>query len=336
VKIVIDIAAHEPALAALKQRTDCQVELIQPPEERAREIDPKLIADADIYFCSHPPTNHAVLRKLKWMQIASVGYAQLFGLNLPARGVRATNARGCFDVPIAEWNIAMMVNLVRDLRQLIRNQDTSVWDRSAIFQRELRGATVGLWGYGGIGRETARLAQQMGLRVHVMTRRGVEPVHGIYTVPGTGDPEGKLPDRIYKAGEELEFLKELDFLILALPLTKVTEGMIGERELQALPRHAYLLNPARGPIIQEAALLRALREKWIAGAALDTHYHYPMPPDHPLWKFPNVIFTPHISGSSLSPNFKQRLWEIFTLNVEHFSRGEPLLNELSASQLAGL
>ena len=335
VKIVIDVAAHEPALAALQQRADCRIECITPPEERARELDPAWIGDADILFCTFPPTNHAVVRRLKWIQIASVGYTQLHGLDLPARGVRATNARGCFDVPIGEWNLAMMVNLARDLRQLIRNQVTATWDRSAIFQSEIRGLTVGLWGYGGIGRETARLARQLGLRVHVMSRRGVGPRRDVFTVPGTGDPEGVLPDRVFQSGEELEFLRELDFLVVALPLTPATEGLIGERELQALPRRAFVLNPARGPIIQQEALLRALREKWIAGAALDTHYHYPMPPEHPLWRFPNVIFTPHISGSSLSPKFKERLWQIFSANLDRFQRGEPLLNELTAAQLDG-
>jgi len=329
VKIVIDVAAHEPALAALKQRVDCHIECIKPPEERARELDPALIQDADVLFCTFPPTNHPVMRNLKWIQIASTGYAQLHGLDLPARGVRATNARGCFDVPIGEWNIAMMVNLARDLRQMVRNQDAAVWDRSAIFQNEIRGSTVGLWGYGGIGRETARLARHFGMRVHVLTRSGVGPRREVFTEPGTGDPEGVLPDRVFHAGEELEFLRDLDFLIVALPLTKATEGLIGERELQALPLRAFVLNPARGPIIKHDALLRALREKWIAGAALDTHYQYPMPPEHPL------IFTPHISGSSLSPKFKQRLWEIFTRNVDRFARGEPILNELTPAQLAG-
>ncbi len=334
-KIVIDVAPHESALAALKQRGDCQIELIQPPEERSRELDTEVIRNADIYFCSLPPTNHAVMKRLKWMQIASVGYSQLFNLDLPARGVWATNAAGCFDVPIAEWNVSMMINLARDLRQMIRNQEAAVWDRSAIFQNEIRGMTVGLWGYGGIGRETARLAKQLGLRVHVLTRNGVGPRKDIYAVPGTGDPAGKLPDRVFCAGEEMKFLRDLDFLIVAMPLTKATEGLIGERELRALPRRAWILNPARGPIIQQEALLNALRENRIAGAALDTHYQYPMPPEHPLWKFPNVIFTPHISGSSLSPKFKERLWEIFSMNVERFSCGEPLLNELTPAQLAG-
>jgi phosphoglycerate dehydrogenase-like enzyme len=169
----------------------------------------------------------------------------------------------------------------------------------------------------------------------VLARHGIAPIRHLYSVPGTGDPEGTLPDRVFHPGEELKFLRDLDFLILALPLTKLTEGLIGERELQALPRHAFVLNPARGPIIQQEALLRALNEKWIAGAALDTHYQYPMPPEHPLWKFPNVIFTPHVSGSSLSPNFKQRLWEIFSINLDRFSHGEPFLNELTPAQLNG-
>lgn len=332
-KIVIDVAADEAALAALERRADCRIEVVTPPEERSRELDTTAIQDADVLFCTFPPTNHAVMHKLKWIQIASTGYTQLHGLKLPSRGVRATNSRGCFDVPIGEWNLAMMVNLARDLRLMIRNQDATIWDRSAIFQNEIRGRTVGLWGYGGIGRETARLARELGMRVHVMTRSGVGPRHDVFTVPGTGDRDGVLPDCVFRTGEEIEFLGGLDFLVVALPLSKSTEGLIGERDLQALPRSAFVLNPARGPIIKEGALLRALNEKWIAGAALDTHYNYPMPPEHPLWRFPNVIFTPHISGSSLSPRFKQRLWEIFSLNVERFARGQPLLNEIPAGEL---
>ncbi len=334
-KIVIDVPVFEPGLAELRQRPDCTVECIEPPEERSRDIDPKLIRDATVYFCMLPPANHRLMEELKWIQIGSTGYSQLFGLDLTARGVRATNGRGCFDVPIAEWNIAMMVNLARDFRQMMRNQDARVWDRSAVFQREIRGLTVGLWGYGGIGRETARLARQLGLRVHVLTRNGVGPRRDVYTVPGTGDPEGVLPERVFRAGEELKFLRNLDFLIVAVPLTKTTEGLIGERELRTLTSRAFVLNPARGPIIQQEALLQALREKWIAGAALDTHYQYPMPPEHPLWRFPNVIFTPHISGSILSPNFGRRLWDIFVSNVNRFAQGERLLNELTPEQLAG-
>lgn len=334
-KIVLDVPVEDSVLGSLQAQGRHRFEVQTPPAEAARALPAELIADADVLFCSVPPVNHAAMRTLQWVQLASTGYTQLFGLDLPARGVRATNCRGCFDVPIAEWNVAMMVNLARDFRQMIRNQEGAVWDRSAIFQREIRGLTVGLWGYGGIGRETARLAKAMGLKVHVLARNGVGPRDEVYVVPGTGDPDGVLPDRVFRKGAELEFLGGLDFLILAMPLTKQTEGLIGERELQALPRRAFLLNPARGSIVREEALLRALREGWIAGAAIDTHYRYPMPPEHPLWRFPNVIFSPHISGSSLSPHFKRRLWDIFAQNLARLDAGQPLLNIISAAQLAG-
>lgn len=334
-KILIDVAVEPTALAALQKSGRHSIDCLSPPGEAVRPVDAARLRDAEVLFCTFPPENIIEMKSLRWLQVASTGYTQLFGLDLLGRGIRATNGRGCFDVPIAEWNIAMMVNLARDVRQMIRNQDVAVWDRSAIFQREIRGLTVGLWGYGGIGRETARLGRQMGLRVHVLARSGVAPRREVFTVPGTGDPDGVLPDRVFRAGEEQAFLRDLDFLVLALPLTKNTEGLIGERELQALPPTAFVLNPARGPIIQQDALLRALREKWIAGAALDTHYHYPMPPEHPLWRFPNVILTPHVSGSSLSQNFAPRLWEIFSINLDRFERGESLLNQLTAVQLAG-
>jgi phosphoglycerate dehydrogenase-like enzyme len=154
-------------------------------------------------------------------------------------------------------------------------------------------------------------------------------------VPGTGDPDGTLPERVFSLEQTAEFLGGLDFLILAMPLTSANEGIVSEPELRALRPTAYVLNPARGPLIQEQALLRALREGWIAGAALDTHFRYPMPPEHPLWKLPNVIMTPHISGSSGSPFFLQRVWDIFVQNVARLPQGQPLLNELRASELAG-
>ncbi len=332
-RVFIDLPPFEPALAAIGARAE--IDVFEQPEERTRELPAARLREAEILLCTYPPTNFAVMEKLRWIQIASVGYSQLFGLPLVERGIQATNARGCFDVPIAEWNLSMMVNLARNLRGMIRNQDAAVWDRSAEFQREVRGARVGLWGYGGIGRETARLARAFGMRVEVLTRRGVGPRHDVYTVPDTGDPGGVLPDRVWRAGEEIEFLSGLDFLIVAMPLTPATEGIVGERELRALPRTAFVLNPSRGPIIAEKALSRALEENWIAGAAIDTHYAYPLPPQHPLWRYPNVILTPHISGSSLSQHFRVRLWDIFTENLRRYLDGGELLNRLTPQQLAG-
>lgn len=316
----------------------CRVYLLpslKSPKRKHALFSPELIRNVDVLLCTFPPENFEDMRALKLIQIASAGYSQLFGLDLERKGIRACNGRGNFDVPIAEWNIAMMVALARNLRGMIRNQEAAIWDRSAVFQNEIRGLTVGIWGYGGIGRETARLSKAFGLKVHVMSRGPVGPRRDVYIVPGTGDPEGLLPDRQFIDGQELQFLSDLDFLILAVPLTKHTEGLIGARELKALRPTAYVLNPARGPLIQERALLEALEKGWIAGAAVDTHNQYPMPAGHPLWQFPNVIFTPHISGSSSSPHFLERIWEIFLENLQRYRERRPLLNELTAAQLNG-
>lgn len=335
-KVLVDLRVDEVGLRRLRSLPGVNVVVLDKPEEaEQRPLPAELLADVEVLACSIPPTNLSDMRALRLVQIASAGYTQLVGLSLPERGVRACNALGVFDVPIAEWNVAMMVNLLRDLRGMIRNQEQGVWDRDIRFQRELRGLTVGLWGYGGIGRETARLAKALGMRVHVLVRNGVKERADIYRVPDTGDPDGKLPDQVFRPEQRLEFLGGLDFLILAMPLTKANEGIVGEAELRALRPTACVLNPARGLLIQEQALLRALREGWIAGAALDTHYHYPMPPDHPLWRIPNVIMTPHISGSSGSPFFMQRVWDILVQNVERLLKGQALLNELTPAQLAG-
>ena len=334
--VLVDLRADEEGLRRLRALPGVRVKVIENPDEEAsRPLPAELLAEVHALGCSLPPSNLADARALRLVQIASAGYTQLVGLGLPERGVRACNALGVFDVPIAEWNVAMMDNLLRDLRGMIRNQDQGIWDRDIRFQRELRGLTVGFWGYGGIGRETARLAKALGMHVHVLARNGVKERDNIYRVPGTGDPEGKLPDRVFAMAEKPEFLAGLDFLVLAMPLTKATEGIVGESDLRALRPTAYVLNPARGPLIQEQALVRALRDGWIAGAALDTHYHYPMPPEHPLWHLPNVIMTPHISGSSGSPFFLARVWDIFVQNVERLQRGQALLNELTPAQLAG-
>ena len=295
----------------------------------------ELIEDANIMLCVFPPENFNDMKQIELIQICSAGYSQLYGLGLVEKNVRACNGRGVFDSPIAEWCISMMINMARDLRSMIRDQEDGLFVSREQYQNEIRGRTLGIWGYGGLGRQTARLSKALGLDVHVMDLFPVGPQQNVYTVPGTGDIEGKLPDKVFTIEQKQEFLSGLDFLMLSMPLTKNNHGVVGEEELKTLPGHAILLNPARGPLVDEPALLKALREGWIAGAALDTHWYYPLPADHPIRRFPNVIITPHISGSGLSPNFKTRVWDIFCRNVERFLAGDALLNELSTAQLNG-
>ncbi len=338
-KLLITTPPHPPALAALKADPSLEITLVDEPVggHGLGSIDWPIawLREAEVLFCSGVlPANFDQMKRVRWVQLASAGYEQAIEQGLADRGVRVCNANGVFDIAIAEWNIGMIIALTRDLRGMIRNQATATWDRDRRFQREVRGSTVGFWGYGGLSRETARIAKAMGLKVHVLVRGGVKKRHH-YLVPGTGDPEGVLPDRVFAIEEKEAFLRGLDFLIVAMPQTPATIGMIGEAELRLLPRHACLLNPARGPLVREEALLKALREGWIAGAALDTHYHYPMPPEHPLWKFPNVIMTPHISGSGETQHYLPRAWDVFTRNLASYRAGRPLINELTPGQLRG-
>jgi phosphoglycerate dehydrogenase-like enzyme len=323
-EICCEVALEPGTLTSL---TDVGIHYLT-PSRGPWEMPPGLLPGPEVLLCKWPPRNLDALSRLKMIQLSSVGYEHLRDMGFADRAMRVCNARGIFDTAIGEWCLAMMINLVRNLRTMIRNQEHGVWERCERFEQEVRGHVVGVWGYGGIGRETARLAKALGMTVHVMTRNGVRSRQEHYCPEGTGDPEGTLPDRVFVSGQEKEFLSGLDFLVLALPHTRQSDGMIGQDELKALPRHAFLLNPARGPIIQEEALLRALREKWFAGAALDTHFAYPLPADHPLWRFPDVILTPHVSGADKSRLFKGRMAELFRQNVERYRAGQPLLNEV--------
>jgi len=330
--VLLNVSLQPAAVDRLRILPGLQVHWLDPtdaPVERPVE----LLRDVRFLICKHPPKNFDDLTNLEVLQLATVGYEHLAHLRLGERPFAVCNARGMFDTGIAEWNVAMMVNLTRDLRGMIRRQERGQWERVAAFHQEIRGRTVGLWGYGGIGRETARLAKAMGMIVHTMTRRDIAPRHGDFTPPGTGEADGKLPDRVFTSGQEREFLAGLDFLILALPRSRSTTGLIGESELRALKPTAFVLNPARGPIVQEAALLQALRDGWIAGAALDTHYHYPMPADHPLWSFPNVIMTPHISGSDKSERFPTLMGVLCIENVMRWVGGRELLNVVTREDL---
>jgi phosphoglycerate dehydrogenase-like enzyme len=329
--ILLDIPLEESGIRRLRELPGVTVQTL-PPRSAGESVAPELLRVRHVLLTKYAPKNFDDLTDLELMQLSCVGYEHLRHLGLAARPVRVCNARGLFDTAIAEWNLAMMINLTRDLCGMMHNQDRALWNRDDRFHQEIRGRVVGLWGYGGIGRETARLAKAFGLTVHVLVRSAVGPRRDVYTLPGTGDPEGVLPDRVFTSGQELDFLAGLDFLVLAMPRTQQTTGIVGARELHALPETAFLLNPARGPIVQEEALLTALREGWIAGAALDTHFAYPLPPEHPLWRMPNVVLTPHISGSDLSRDFPPRLTDLFVQNVERHLAGRPLLNLITADQ----
>ena len=335
--ILISLSAHEKALDRIRKIClDGEIRIGPWIDSEGQRMSPELTKGADVLLCELPPANFDDFDRLKWIQLSSAGYNQVLKLPILERGIRVTNGLGNFDGPIAEWNIMMMLMWQREMLDQLANQNNKVWDRGARFQRDLYKSTIGFWGYGGIARETARLAKAMHLDVWVMTRDGkIKNRQSVYRVEGTGDPEGRLPDRVFEPAEREEFLGGLDYLILGMALTPATLGLIGEQELRMLKPSAVLINPTRATIIEEQAFIRCLQEKWIRGASLDVHYAYPLPPDHPLWKMPNLILTPHISGSALSQNFLPRAYHIFTQNLERFCAGKPLLNGLTTKQLQG-
>ena len=334
--VLVTIEPEESAFARVRAAfPGCEIR-VGPHELRCIEMPRELLQGVDFLLCEFPPANFGDFDQLKWMQLTSAGYSQVLDLPILEQGIRVTNGLGNFDIPIAEWNIMMMLIWERSLLDQMANQARKVWDRDERFQRDIFGSTIGFFGYGGIARETARLAKALHLQVWAMTRDGtVKPRHNTYCVNGSGDPEGVLPDRVFAPAGMEEFMGGLDYLLVTLPLTPATEGLIGEKELRMLKSEAVLINPARAKIIPLETFVRCMRERWIRGASVDVHYAYPLPPDHPVWELPNLILTSHISGSGSSPYFYERVYDIFAGNCERYARGDMLLNELSREQLEG-
>lgn len=305
-------------------------------QELGQAVDPALVRGVECMLCDFLPSNLDDCDSLKMVQLGSAGYSQVFGLPLVSRGIRVCNGLGNFDVPIAEWNVMNLIMWQRSMLEMLQNQRNAVWDRSARFQSELRGSVVGFFGYGGMARETARLIRHMGMQVWALTRDGnVKSRDNVYRVEGTGDPDGTLCHRTFSMAQKAEFLAGLDYLILAMPITPATAGIVTAADLKSLKPSTVLLNPARAGLVEESVLVKCLQEKWIRGASIDVHYAYPLPPEHPLWHLPNVILTPHIAGSGQSTHFQERIYDIFTQNVTRYRSGLPLLNELSPAQIEG-
>src|SRR2546426_552084 len=177
---------------------------------------------------------------------------------------------------------------------------------------EVRGKVLGILGLGDIGRELAARARALGMVVWGLAR--------------TPRPKPDDVDRLLPAGKEDALIRESDVLVLAVPLTRLTQGMIGERQLKSMKHTAYLVNIGRGEVVQESALVRALREGWIAGAGLDVYATEPLPPGSPLWRLPQVVMTPHIAGTH--PQYMERAADLFIANLKRYLAGGPLINEV--------
>ncbi|MDQ6796313.1 MAG: D-2-hydroxyacid dehydrogenase [Chloroflexota bacterium] len=259
--------------------------------------------------------------RLAWVHSASAGVERALTPTARERGIVITNARGVFSQPIAEYVLMMILAVSRRLPQLLELQRERTWQ--PLEGTELRDVTVGVVGLGSIGRAVSTLAAAFGCRV-IATRRSGTGSAKPPAVPGGGEAVEPGPERILGPASLPELLAESDFVVLAAPLTPETEGMIDDTALAAMKPGAWLINIARGRLVDERALLRALRDGRIGGAVLDTFAEEPLSPESPFYDLPNAIVTPHTSWSS--GRVLDRSVELFADNLRRFAAAEPLLN----------
>ena len=230
----------------------------------------QLLQEADVLYTYRIPTELDKIPRVHWIQLAIAGADRLVDHPIWNRdGIRITTTSGIHAVPIAEYVLGSMMAFARQAPRLWEHQQHKEWAKWRWAQthiRELRGATIGIVGYGSIGREVARLARAFGMRVLATKRDPLNMRDHGYREPGVGDPEGALPEKIYRYDQLSAMLPLCDYVVLTLPLTPATRGMIDADALRTMRPNTYLVNIARGEIVVEPDLVRALKEGWIAGA----------------------------------------------------------------------
>ena len=255
--------------------------------------------------------------RLRWVHSGAAGVGGSLFPEMMESEVRLTNSAGIYAEPMADQALAMMLYFTRALDGAVAGMRGREWRREAIVGpgggvTELAGAVVGILGYGGIGRALGRRASALGMRVWALRRR---------------EPTGEQPEEVEwisgASGLE-ELLRGSDYVVVTVPETSETTGLIGERELTLMPRSAVLINVARGRILDEEALAAALRAGRLRGAGLDVFREEPLPHDSPLWELDNVLITPHIGGTS--QRFWDRQTELMTRNIGNYLAGLPLEN----------
>ncbi len=247
-------------------------------------------------------------RRLRWVHVAGAGVDTVLFPELASSDVTVTNSRGVFDQAMAEYVLGLMLAFAKDFPTTFDLQRHHAW-RYRETER-VHGQTVLVVGAGGIGRAIGRLARCAGLRVVGVAR--------------TARPSDPDLGRVAAVRDLGTVLAQADYVVLAVPLTSETRGMFGAAAFARMKPTARLINVGRGPIVDEDALLHALRSKRIAGAALDVFVEEPLPKGHPFWTLPGLIVSPHMSGDFIG--WTSALSEVFVENFRRWRRGKPLLN----------
>ncbi|MFW6103022.1 MAG: D-2-hydroxyacid dehydrogenase [Chloroflexota bacterium] len=316
--VVVNRIAPE-ALEALRA-TDPRVNVIDASDlarlerngdlSRSNELDETLGLAEVVYALKLPERLLDRAPELRWIQTISTGVDKVLTPELAASGVTVTNMSGIHETTIAEYVLMVMLMFVKQMPRSFYQQIEGRWKWYPV--DVLEGKTVGIIGLGRIGREVARVCRLFDMRVVATWRSAV-----------TGGSAENV-DAVYPLRELNDLLRQCDFVVLALPLTAESDRLIGEVELRAMKPAARIINVARGEIIDEPVLVRALQEGWIAGAGLDVYAEEPLSPDSPLRHMENVIFTPHVAGDL--EQYDTMAAAFFAQNLHRYLDEKPLLN----------
>jgi phosphoglycerate dehydrogenase-like enzyme len=247
---------------------------------------------------------------VRWVHSRSAGLERTLFPELIASDVTMTNGSGVFSPSLGEFALAAILYFAKDFRRMVRNQMAGVWEPFDVLP--ISGQTVGIVGYGDIGRAVATRVRAMGMNVLAVKR---------HVSTQNSDP---LVDQIYAPDRRADMLSRCDYVVVAAPLNAETRGLIGEAEFAAMKPSAVIINVGRGPVIDERAMIKALSENKIKGAALDVFDEEPLPEKHPFYKLENVLLSPHCADHT--PDWLDNAMRFFVAQFERFRRGEPLWN----------
>jgi phosphoglycerate dehydrogenase-like enzyme len=248
---------------------------------------------------------------VRWVHSRSAGLERTLFPELIASDVIMTNGSGVFSPSLGEFALGAILYFAKDFRRMIRNQMAGVWEPFDVLP--IAGQAVGIVGYGDIGRAVATRVRAMEMKVLAVKRH----------VPAKSNSD-PLADHIYGPDHLIEMLSRCDYVVVATPLNAETNGMIGNAEFAAMKPSAVIINVGRGPVIDERAMIKALSDRKIKGAALDVFDEEPLPKGHPFYKLENVLLSPHCADHT--PDWLDNAMHFFIAQFERFRRGEALLN----------
>ncbi len=333
----VELLITVPFQDALVQRlasVSPRLKVITHPVRSPEEIPADIWERVDVLYTGRVLPTPEMAPRLAWIQFHWAGIDHAINAPICQRdGIVITNLSGASASQMAEHALMMLLALGHQMPDAIALQRRMEWpaERWSVFSpQELRGSTVGIVGYGSAGRQLARLLQPFGATVLATKRDLMHPADTGYTIDGLGDPGGDLVHRLYPPEALRSMLKECDFVVVNLPLTGATRGLLNAELLAALKPTARLVDLSRGGVVDHAALIPMLREHKIASAALDVFPTEPLPADSPLWKLPNVIITPHIAG--FSPAYDQRAIDFFSENLHRYLANLPLYNRFNPEE----